>query len=161
MPTKRLTQAELAKALGVNKSSVTRAVRAGRVTPGADGLFDLEEARKEWRANTRLHLPREAGGYEYWRQQKVAYQARIAELDFRRKAGELFEKERVDYALLDVATSFRVAMEALADRLAPIVAPLTDQDEIRRIVKHELERIVADLEAHVARVRNELERDTP
>jgi transcriptional regulator with XRE-family HTH domain len=144
---KRLTKAELARALGVHKSAVTRAVRAGRVTPGPDGLFDLEQATREWRAKTRLHIPREAdGGYEYWRQQKIFYQAKIAELDYRRKAGELLDWDNVRYALVSVGTGLRAAMENLADQLAPIVAPITDEAEIRDIEQRELGVIMADLD---------------
>ncbi len=50
---KRVTQAELARAVGVSRAAVTKALRSGRVTAGADGRFDLERARADCRANTR------------------------------------------------------------------------------------------------------------
>lgn len=45
------TQIELAKHLGVNRSSVSRAVKAGRIAPDADGRFDFERCAAAWHAN--------------------------------------------------------------------------------------------------------------
>jgi transcriptional regulator with XRE-family HTH domain len=156
---KRLTKAELARALGVSRSAVTRAVQKGRVTPGPDGLFDLEKARWEWRSKTRQRLPRDEN-YESWRRLRLAYQARLAELNYRQMTGELLPKADVDFCLRDVGTTLRVLIEGIADRLAPELAPLTDEAEIKAIVRREVARVIADHEAHVARVRNELERGT-
>jgi plasmid maintenance system antidote protein VapI len=153
----RLTKAQLAKALGVTRSAVTKAVRTGRVTPGPDGLFDLEQATREWRAKTRQHLPRDEG-YEYWRQMKTHYQAQTARLEYERKAGIRLDKADVAFALRDVGATLRVLLEGAADRLAAELAPMTDEAECRRIVAREAARLIADLEAHVARVRNELAR---
>jgi hypothetical protein len=161
MTTKRLNKAELARVLGVNRSSVTKAVRAGRVTPGLDGLFDPEQAMHEWRAKTRLHVKRgEDEGYEYWRQQKVFYKSLLARLEYQRMAGELLPMPDVDYLLMDVTTSFRAAMEGLADRLAPLIAPCTDPDEVRRIVQHEVQRVIDDTERAAAQALDELARGT-
>lgn len=41
-------QQDLAKYLGVNKSSVCRAVKAGRIKPEADGVFDFGKCAAAW-----------------------------------------------------------------------------------------------------------------
>jgi hypothetical protein len=153
-----MTRAQLARALGLTRSAITKAVRAGRITPDAEGKFDLAEATRQWRANTRLHLPREAGGYEYWRQIKTLYRAQIARLEYEHKAGLRLDKEGVTYALRDVGATLRAAFETAADRLAPELAPITDEAEIKAIVQREVARVIADLEAHIERMRNELAR---
>jgi transcriptional regulator with XRE-family HTH domain len=152
---KRLTKAELARALGVSRSAVTRAVREGRVTPGPDGLFDLEKARREWRSKTRQRLPRDEG-YEYWRQQRLTYQAKIAELDYRTAVGELLDKQDVWYALVGIGTNFRVAIENLAERLAPVITSMTDPEQVRQAVQRELDAILADFESDAAKALDDL-----
>jgi hypothetical protein len=44
-------QISLAAFLGVNKSSVSRAVKAGRIRPEADGRFDFEKCAAAWHAS--------------------------------------------------------------------------------------------------------------
>jgi hypothetical protein len=48
----RVGEVELAKALGRDRMAIRAAKRAGRITPGADGLYDLEEAIAEFNATT-------------------------------------------------------------------------------------------------------------
>jgi hypothetical protein len=47
-----LTPAALARALGVTRQAVAKAVASGRIRPDAAGLFDLATARRQWLANT-------------------------------------------------------------------------------------------------------------
>jgi hypothetical protein len=145
--------------LGVTRSAVTKAVRTGRITPGPDGLFNLEEAAREWRANTRQRLPRDADeSYSRWQQRKVHYRAQLAKLEYEQKLGLWLDKEAVDYALTDVATAARVAFETAPDRLAPELASCGDAVECRRILAREIARILRDINAHVERARDELTR---
>jgi hypothetical protein len=48
----RVDEAELAKALKRNRRAIRIAEQAGRITPGPDGLYDLEEAIAEFHATT-------------------------------------------------------------------------------------------------------------
>jgi hypothetical protein len=147
--------------LGVTRSAVTKAVRTGRVTPGADGLFNLEEAVREWRANTRQRLPRDADdSYSYWQQRKVHYRAQLAKLEYEQKLGLWLDKEEADYALADVATAARVAFETAPDRLASELASCSDEAECRRILTREIARILHDINVHVSCVRKSFARLT-
>jgi hypothetical protein len=46
------TQKQLADHLGVHKSSVNRAVKAGRIAPEADGSFDFAKCTAAWHASS-------------------------------------------------------------------------------------------------------------
>jgi hypothetical protein len=155
----RLTKARLARALGVHRSTITKAIRTGRITPGPDGLFDPEEARRQWQARTRLQLPRDES-LRFWQEVKTSYRARLAKLAYQHQAGDVFDREHVAYQLRRVGTELRVALENLADQLAAVVAPCTDPDEVRRIVQHEVQRVIIDTERAAARALHELERGT-
>jgi hypothetical protein len=49
---KPVTQAQLARELGVSRQAVSKAVRVRRIRPGKDGRFDLEQATARWRATS-------------------------------------------------------------------------------------------------------------
>ena len=53
----RVPRSQLPKLLGVSSTQVSKDVKAGYYSPGADGLFDLAEARKG-RANRAASYPR-------------------------------------------------------------------------------------------------------
>lgn len=105
-PTGRITQAELARRLKVSRPSVSKAVKAGRVTPDDDGLFDPIEAELQWVSNTRTnaHGKRKpaAGGYAEARGRKESALARMAELRLAQAEGNLIERSSVDFALADL-----------------------------------------------------------
>jgi hypothetical protein len=46
------TQNDLARFLGVHKSSVSRAVKAGRIKPEADGSFDFDKCAAAWHSSS-------------------------------------------------------------------------------------------------------------
>jgi hypothetical protein len=154
----RLTQSRLAKALGVHRSTITKAIRTGRITPGPDGLFDLEEARRQWQARTRMQLPRDES-LRFWQQMKTHYRAQIARLQYEHKAGLRFDREHVKHELRRVAVELRVALlENLPDRLTPLLVATGDEDECRRILRIELSRVIDDTERAAARALHELAR---
>ena len=61
------TQAELARRLGVNRSTINRALAAGRLVPAADataaahGLLDIEASAARFAATRGHRRPRERG----------------------------------------------------------------------------------------------------
>jgi phage terminase Nu1 subunit (DNA packaging protein) len=172
-----VTKAEFARRLGVRRSSVSHWAKQGRLVLTDDGKVDVKEsiallrrtarnlgvaARWRWYrertgATGAEPLP-EVADYDFWRAMRANYQALLAELRYRAATGELLPKPDVGYFLKDVGTTLRVLLEGVADRLAPEVAPLRDESEVKAIVQREVTRVLHDFEAHVERVRNELER---
>jgi hypothetical protein len=52
-----MTLREYARHRGCAPSSVHKAIASGRITRGADGLIDSEEADRQWTANTMERMP--------------------------------------------------------------------------------------------------------
>jgi phage terminase Nu1 subunit (DNA packaging protein) len=175
-----VSKAQFAARLGVSRGSVTYLARRGRLVLTEDGRVDLEASIERLRRTERNMgaairwrdyrertgkatgegvepLP-EATDYEGWRAWRAHYQALLAELRYRSALGEMLDLGHVAYALHDVGVSLRVSLEGIPDRIAAEIAPITDEAEIKAIVQREVARVIADHEAHVARVRNELER---
>ncbi len=51
---------------GVSDAAVRKAIKAGRITPEADGTIDPEKADAEWGRNTDVAQQRGARQYRAW-----------------------------------------------------------------------------------------------
>jgi hypothetical protein len=137
-PTGRVTQAELARRLGVSRPSVCKALKAGRIKSDEDGLFDPVEAELQWLANTRPKAESVASkgqakssGYAEARTRKESALARLTELRLEQATGVLAPRSEFDFVLVDLAETLRNLLENLPDRLAPTLANLRGTADIR------------------------------
>jgi phage terminase Nu1 subunit (DNA packaging protein) len=171
-----VTKAEFARRLNVRRSTVTHWSRQGRLVLTDDGRVDLEASIERLRRTERnlgvairwreyraragkasdVKPLTEVTDYEFWRAMRCHYEALGAELQYGIATGKLLNKAHVDYVLNDVGVTIRVAFETIADRLAPVVAALRDEAEIKATLRREVMRVLHDFEAHVERARHEL-----
>ena len=152
--TGRITQAELARRLKVSRPSVSKAVKAKRIIPDEDGLFDPAEAELQWLANTRPSASRgkpSAGGYASARARKETALARMAELRLEQSTGNLIERTAVDFALDDLGATLRGLMDNLPDRLAPLIHASQSMAEVHSIITDAADEVLRDLSDSMAR----------
>lgn len=160
---KRITQAELARHLNISRAAVSKAVKAGRVTPGDDGLFDLAQAAEDWKNNTRSaaatakrsdELKRPRGGqpkYASARARKEHHLANMAAIKEQELLGRLLAREEVELAMKSIGAGVRAALEMLPDQTAPLVAPITDLLEVRALLEDACRNVLHNLGAAVER----------
>lgn len=169
----RVTQSELARRLGVDPSTISRAVAAGRVTVDADGLVDLAGATAQFETNRlrRRRRPRPpaagpeaAGGAAVGapgeapvgvgpldaRARRDLAEASMAELREAELRRELVRRDAIERELAALLAGLRDGFDTLADRVAPIVAGEADAAACRRILRDEHRRVLAALVARVA-----------
>lgn len=84
--------------------------------------------------------------YQEHRAQREAVEARMAELRWRERAGELVEADRVRAAAMVLGISVRDAVFAALDRLAPLVGGL-DPTSARQRMREEVGAALAALES--------------
>lgn len=73
---------------------------------------------------------------------KEAAQADLAEMEVRQKRGELIPKADVDLALRSFGASVRAKLDVVADQIAPLVAPVSDLDEVHALVSEHMRGIL-------------------
>jgi len=140
----RITQAELARRLGVSKQAVNEGVQKRRLVPGADGLFDAEAAIARWRSTAAPRVssqgeagspdtgqpgrPTPAGGggapdYHRGRAVREAYLAQTARLDYEEREGRLVKRDDVALRWAGLAAQTRQRLEMIPDRLEGLLGP--------------------------------------
>lgn len=157
----RITQAELARRLQVSRSAVTKAVQSGRITAGADGRFDPEEAERQWRANTRPNMKgastspaakNKATGYAEARAKKERHAANILEMREAEVRGLLMKKELALEIAANLNFGWRGFVDHLPIHLARAVHGLRDLDEVETAIEAEINRRLAGLEGYMGRL---------
>ena len=88
-----------------------------------------------------------AGGYLASRAVREAYRARREKLAFERESGALVRVEEVRAASFVAGRRIREHLLTLADRIAPIVAGLSDSRECHRVIAEEINRLLTDIQA--------------
>src|SRR5437667_3181368 len=118
---------------------------ADLATPGGGGAGRPAPVVSRSR-NGASELPT-AGGYLASRAVREAYRARREKLAFERESGALVRVEEVRAASFVAGRRIREHLLTLADRIAPIVAGLSDGRECHRVIAEEINRLLTDIQA--------------
>lgn len=146
----RLTQANFARHIGKAKSHVTALKKAGRLVLDEQGLVivqaSLERIAESTGAPERAAVvtPR----FSEAREQKERYEAASAKRDFEESCRLLTRTERIAFGAANAGTQIRQRLEAMADTLAPQLAPVTDENQVRTLLADWSEALQAEL-AHL------------
>ena len=143
------TRAEFARLQGFVKSYVTALDRAGRLVFNEDGLIDVAASRM--RMATTNGAPERASltttDYRDARDRKEYYQAEAARLDFEERCGRLFDAPATLAAVTTAVVALRNGLEGLPEQMAPVLAPMTDEHNIRVMLADHIESLLSSLSA--------------
>lgn len=167
-----VTQAEFARLQGWVKSYVTALKKEGRLVMN-DGLVDvaasrariLETADPEKAAVAERHAAARAGtadplageddddeqvstkrvDYQEAKTRKEIANARLAEMEVERESGKLVEAAMVSAALADAGATLRSTLSNLPAIVAPMLATLSDETQIRLVLEEHIEQALSDL----------------
>jgi hypothetical protein len=79
-----------------------------------------------------------------------SYKAELARLEYERKLGALVAKDEVDRQAQEVGKMIRAHLEAIPNKLAPVVAGLSSPVEVAEVLKAEINQLLKDLSSNVA-----------
>jgi hypothetical protein len=162
-----------ARRRGVTPAAVRKAIKNGRISI-VNGKIDADLADAQWRANTDetkpgnsvsgtpgLRRPPEAppvptlgsggqalprtAGYAAARAVRETYEARLRELDYKVRTGELVSVDEVRVAAFNTNRRARDLLLAIPDRVSAVLAGLTDAAEIHKVLSDEFRRVCDEL----------------
>jgi len=159
----KLSARAYAKARGVSHTAVQKAIKAGRIQVDRQGRIDPRAANRAWSTGTDPAQVRPQGGdegpapgqhlgaqgvtYAASRADRESFLAKLAELDYRARAGELLEAEAVRAEVFKLGRRCRDMLLSLPERLAPRLAAGLDVGEAHRILREEVERVCNEIAA--------------
>lgn len=163
-----VTGAELARRLGVKRQRIQRLFNQGKIKRRRDKKYNFEECKviiesgrildPNHGINATDNPPPQKntkkktapGEFETLLEARTAYEgarARIAELDLRKRRGELLEKKEVTAAAQKILTVIKTKILAVPSKIAPEIAGNDSAKEVREIIKTALTEALEELAA--------------
>ena len=97
--------------------------------------------------------------YQAARAVKEKYAALKARADYEQQIGDLIAREDVDASMKFIGASIRSQMEVFPDQIAPIVAPLSNLDEVHTALSNACRNVLEQLGISIERRLAMLEKD--
>lgn len=157
-----ITKAAYALHRKCSKSSISKALKEGRITETEDGRIDPVAADAQWAANTRGRAGGEAAPtqaaapaadydlagpaeYKVSRARREAAEAELAELELGREKMELLPVAVVRATWARVVSGAQQSLMQMAPRMAPVLASMTDPALIQAAIDEEVDRVLVDI----------------
>lgn len=143
---------EFARRMGIHHSSIAYAIRQGRIPHEKEGReysIPWPEAKRAYE-DTQQRRNQEGDSSKEFdlfkaRAKKETYLARIRELEFLEKMGDLVDAREVENHLFRTSRQIRDAMLGIPDRLAAVLAAENDAAKCHELILSEIERVLEDL----------------
>jgi hypothetical protein len=167
-----MSRAGYAEHRGVTIQAVNAAIKTGRITPLEDGRIDSEKSDAEWAERTdpaaartlegsrqprgrgrppngkaEASAPEVLSEYLASRSKRETFRARREELALEKDSGKLVPLADVRAAAFNTGRRLREQLLTIPDRVAPVVAGLSDIAECHRVVREEILRALEELVA--------------
>jgi hypothetical protein len=142
-----MSQADFAREIGVARSYVTALKKSGRLVLDDDGRVLVAEskasiARSNGAPERAAVVPQKFGDA---RERKEQAEAELKEIELQERRGALLRTAEVVAAVTAAATTLRSRLESFPDVLAPQLAAIADEQQIRAMLADEVELVLADL----------------
>lgn len=144
-----VSQSEFARQMGCARSWVTTLKNQGRLVLTEDGrvLVEASKARiassngVDSRSSVTTPQIKDA------RERRENIEAQLKQMDLDERMGKLMPADQVVSAISSAAVTLRSRLESLPDVLAPQLAAMANEQEIRAFLAEEIENLLAELSA--------------
>jgi hypothetical protein len=122
-----LSLSQAARAIGVNKSTISRQIRDGQIR-SQDGKVKLSELRVDRKNNLRHADPEPT--FARARAVKETYLAQLRRLEYQVKTGALIKTDLVQSRVFELARKERDALANWPSRVSPLIAAEIGCDQV-------------------------------
>jgi len=144
-----VTGYELAKIVGVTPQRISALKKQGRIKESKRGYHvpTCKQIILESRETNGKHLPVESK-YKTLTDARTAHEtqkAKLAELEFRKRSGELVEKDEMIKFCSEIITVVRARLLGIGSKVSPDIAGLESIKKIKAIIDKEINDALTEL----------------
>lgn len=163
-----LTKADAARHFGVSKPLITRKFQQGKLVMVGD-LIDVVESAGAFGGNGKpvgivnsavntADVDETTGAVETYadaQRRKESALANLRELEHRQKLGDLVDVSVEERAWAEAGQTLRDGLLAMPEKIAPILAALTDARQVRDALKAEIRSVLENLTEKIGNVSDQ------
>lgn len=97
--------------------------------------------------------------YKRSRDRHEHYRAEMARITLEKETGKLMQAEQVLWMMRDAGTTLRTSLEQIGSRLAPVLAPMTDERIVKLTIDREVELVLSEVSRRFDQMASQSERD--
>lgn len=163
----RMSQAELARDLGVSRQAINKLVKKGVIKVGRDRKINAHEARKAIGAHVHptgktveaLDAPTHAAeestlSYHVAKTLREATEAKLAMLKYEELKDNLMRSDVIRNEILEAGLAVSNRLQQMASSLAPIVTAETDQNANHELISEYVHQSLTSLVAVLEKMRD-------
>lgn len=144
-----MSKTAFAAHLSVGKSYISALGKSGRLVLTADGLVDvaasIERIQQTSGAPERAAAPLVPEKFGDIRDRLEKAKAEMAEIDLAERKGELVQAADVRAIVMGAATTLRGRLESWPDQIAPQLAAISEEGQVRSLLAGEIEQVLSEL----------------
>lgn len=144
-----VSQNQFAQLLSCSKAHVSNLKAAGRLVFNDQGKVDVAASKKRIAATAGAPERAEAGGqppgYSDAREQGERIKTQLLAIELAERQGKLLPVDDVRTVAVTAITALRTALESLPDQLAPRLAAISSETEVRALLASEIEAVLGEL----------------
>jgi len=143
--------------LGLIDEDVARQSIEQNKDPGKEYMAEVNQRQREGSGNSesappaddadKMRAPSNNLSYMRAKTMREAFNAKIAELEYKERKGELRDAQTVRKSITDAAVIIRSAIERIPDKLASRVAAESDVDRCHQLLTEECDQLLSELTA--------------
>jgi hypothetical protein len=135
-----ISQITAAKRLKIKRQKIQKWISDGLLKKRSDSKICYEEVLRVYEQGQILDKNAGNGVYDIFdaRRAKETWQARLLELDYKKREGELLEKEEVLIFYKHMVAVVKTKILAVADRVPPLIIGDENEKRVRKILRDEL-----------------------
>ena len=143
-----VTQAELARDLGISRARVTHHVKSG-LLKFENGKIDLDEAKRqlEKKLDPSKRRGKESGGLDYWKEKAKSerFKNLLLEIEYREKKGKLIDLETASSLWERVIMACRSRLLAIPSKAAPELVTCKTIPELKETLERDIHQALQEL----------------
>lgn len=137
-----------------------KARKVSQAAPGQKNAAQAPTAPAKSEMDGMTGLEKVGGAFKLWQARKMKADAKMAEMAEAKMARELVPREAAEFAMDDLAAGVRARLENLPARWAPVLAPMSDLNQVQATLTELVENELRAMSNQQAKRAKELAGDT-